>query len=77
MPPPETVTVVLRCVVVLFAVADMVNEPLLLPLVGETVSQVALLDTVHGWLELTVMEKEPPSGGKLFDVGETVSTGAS
>ena len=77
IPLPETVTVAVRCEVVVFAVADIVNEPLLLPLVGETVSHVALLDTVHDMLEVTVMEGEvPPLTPKLCDVGETVSVGA-
>ena len=74
MLPPETVTVAVRCEVVLFAVAVIVNEPLLLPLVGETVSHAALLDTDHDTLDVTVTEGEaPPLTPKLCDVGETVS----
>ena len=47
IPPPLTVTVALREEAKVFAVAVMVNVPLLLPLVGEIVSHVALPETVH------------------------------
>jgi hypothetical protein len=51
-----------------FAVAVMVKEPLLLPLVGETVSQLVPLDfvAVHDTLEVTVILVEvPPLAKKL------------
>ena len=61
IPPPETVTVALRSVDAVFAVAVRVTEPLLLPLVGETVSHAMLFDTVQLWLDVTLIVIEPPS----------------
>ena len=46
MPPPVTVTVPLRLAVPVFAVALTVKLPLLVPLAGETLSQL--------WLSVTV-----------------------
>ena len=60
MPPPVTVMVPERDVVVLLAVAVTVNVPLLLPLAGETVShEVALLLAVHETFDVTATVNEP------------------
>jgi hypothetical protein len=60
------VIVAVRCVVVVFVVAVAVNVLLLLPLDFESVSHVALLVTVHDWLEVTVKAVEaPPVAVKL------------
>jgi hypothetical protein len=77
MPVHETVIVAVRCVVVVFAVAVAENVPLLLPLVAEVVSHVALLVIVHDWFDVTVKADDvPPAAEKLYAVGVTVSVAA-
>jgi acyl carrier protein len=66
MPVHETVMVAVRCAVVELAVAVAINVLLLLPLDFDSVSHVALLVTVHDWLDVTVKAVEaPPAATKL------------
>jgi hypothetical protein len=81
-PPPVTVTVaVLGSVPVLYAVAVMTNEPLLVWLVGltlDTVSHVSLLaGMLHVRLDVTVIVLLPPAGGVAHVAGDNVSTAAA
>jgi hypothetical protein len=72
-PPPVTVTVPERLVVAVFAVALTVNEPLFDPAVGETVSHVALSETLQVTFAATVtsaLDAVEPNG---IEVGETLS----
>ncbi len=59
MPAPVIVIVATRFAGFVFWVNEAVNVPLLLPLVGETVSQAALSETVHVVLEVMVNVVEP------------------
>ena len=72
-PPPETVTVPLRAVVAVLAVAETVSVPLLVPLAGVTVIHVWLSVAVQLTLEVTETVELPAPEATESAVGETVS----
>ena len=70
-PPPVTVTVPLRAAVPVFAVALTVKLPLLVPLVGEAVSQLWLSVTVQLTFAVTVTGDDEAPDANERDVGAT------
>ena len=72
MLPPVTVMVALRGFELVLAENEAVNVPLLLPLAGDTVSQVALSVAVHGTFEATEKVSLPAAEPTFFVVGEMV-----
>jgi hypothetical protein len=73
MPPPLTVTVPVRRLVVVLAAAVTLMAPLLLPEAGETASHEASLSAVQLTLEVTVTDCVSPAAVKSSVVVETVS----
>ena len=79
-PPPETVTVPLLDVALVFAAAVIVKLPLFEPLDGDTVSHVAALleaETVHETLDVTDTVVFAADADGDHDVGLTVRIGAA
>jgi len=78
IPPPVTVIRPVLAAVPVLLLAIILNEPLLLPLAGVTLSQeVALLDTVHDLLDVTFTVRSPAFDAMSTEVVFTVNAAAA